>query len=118
MKCLGVIDKLLTENGINYEFGAMSEVKYPYFVGSYNEIPSTTEDGLQELTFSLEGYTKGKWIELENIKSKIKSIFDEYTTVIDDVAVAICYENALILPTDIADMKRIEINLNVKEWSK
>lgn len=118
IKALEIINRMLTEQGINYEFMRYSEKPvFPYFVGSYSEIPSTTEDGLQEATFSFDGYHNGSWSELETAKNKIKKIFDDFTTVEDDVGIAISYENAIPIPIDSADMKRIQINLNIKEWS-
>lgn len=118
MKALEIINRMLTEQGINYELMRYSEKPvFPYFVGSYSEIPSVTEDGLQEMTFSLDGYHNGRWLELEAAKDKIKKIFDEFTVVEDEAGIAVSYENAIPIPIDSADMKRIQINLNVKEWS-
>ena len=35
----------------------------------------------------------------------------------DGSAVAIFYENALVIPKEDADLKSIQINLSVQEWS-
>lgn len=118
MKALEIINRMLTEQGINYEFMRYSEKPvFPYFVGSYTEIPSDVESGLQESTFTLDGYNNGSWLDLETAKGKIKAIFDDFTIVEDGVGVAITYENAIPVPIDSADMKRIQIYLNIKEWS-
>lgn len=118
IKALEIISKMLTEQGINYEFMRYSEKPvYPYFVGSYTEIPNDVENGLQESTFTLDGYHNGSWLDFETAKDKIKAIFDDFTTVEDGVGVAISYENVIPVPIDSADMKRIQIYLDIKEWS-
>lgn len=117
-KSLKIIDNMLSKQGINYEFQRYkTDPSFPYFVGSYSEIPGTTEDGLQEATFSLDGYHNGEWLTLENVKDSIKNMFDDFTTVEDGVGIAITYENAIPIPIDSADMKRMQINLKIKEWS-
>lgn len=92
---------------------------YPYYVGEYNERESLTEDGLQESTFMLSGFSRGSWLDLENTKEKIEKHFgtEGKTAILDNGSgVAVFYSNALVVPTEDADLKRIQINLNVKEW--
>ena len=63
---LKIISDSLQSLGINYEFGVWtSEAVYPYWVGEYQETPPLNEDGMQETTFILSGFTRGKWLELE-----------------------------------------------------
>ena len=109
---------------VNKEYGfaeyAGDPVVYPYFVGEYTETESTTEDGLQETTFLLTGFSRGTWLELEEAKEKIENYFNQVSghTVISDSGsgVAIFYAHSLIVPTGDAELKRIQINLSVKEW--
>ncbi len=119
---LNIISDSMQSLGINYEFGAWtSEVVYPYYVGEYQETPSLNEDGMQETTFILTGFARGKWLELEEEKEKIKNYFPkvEGKTVIADngSAVAVFYESSSIIPTGDAELKKIQINLTIKEWS-
>ena len=106
--------------GLNYAFMMWEgEIKYPYFVGEYQEVPPTTEDGLQEADFILTGITRGSWLELETAKEKIENYFlrDGRTAIAPSGnAVAVCYNNSLVIPTGDAELKRIEIHLGVKEW--
>lgn len=108
--------------GIEYGFGAYAKypVVYPYFVGEYTGREATTEDGLQESTFLLTGFHRGTWSELEDTKERIEQYFNQVSgkTVITDngSAVAVFYGNSLIVPTGDAELKSIQINLNVKEW--
>lgn len=118
MECLEVINKLMADAGFHYEFGRMSKVYSLYFVGSYQEVSSSSENGMQELTFYLDCYTTGSYSELEQAKEKIKQLFWDYTTVTKSgTGIAISYESVIPVPIDTADYKHIQINLNVKEWS-
>lgn len=111
----------MTACGLNY---ALIEWKsnpdYPYFVGEYQEVESYSEDGQQECTFILKGFTRGSWADLEAAKEKIENYFNRISgkTVIADngSAVAIFYGSSLVVPTGEADLKRIDINLTIKEW--
>lgn len=118
MECLGIINKIMTDAGLHYEFGRMSKANSLYFVGSYQEVSSSSENGLQELTFYLDCYTTRSYRELEQAKEKIKQLFWDYTTVTKSGAgIAISYESVIPVPIDTADYKHMQINLNVKEWS-
>lgn len=117
--------KLISEGmksiGLNYAFMEWKgKIVYPYFVGEYQESPSSTEDGLQEADFILTGFTRGNWAELEAAKGKIESYFNKISgkTVIADnkSAVAVFYASGSVIPTGDAELKRIEIHLDVKEW--
>lgn len=109
--------------GIEYALGvyAADPVVYPYFVGEYQETEPLYESGLQESTFMLNGFSRDTWLTLEEAKGKIESYFNKISgkvVMVDDgSAVAIFYSNALIVPTGDAELKRIQINLHVKEWS-
>ena len=107
--------------GLNYAFAQWEgDVPWLYFVGEYQETPSNTEDGLQEADFILTGITRGSWLELETAKENIENYFNRISgkTVIasSGTAVAIFYNNSLVVPTGDAELKRIEIHLDVKEW--
>ena len=121
MTTLQIIASAMSDMGLNYAFGVWNgDPVYPYFVGEYQETPSTTEDGLQESTFVLTGFTRGSWLELEEAKEQIEKHFNRVSgkTVIADSgsAVAVFYAHSLVVPTGDAELKRIEINLDVKEW--
>lgn len=119
---LKIISDAMESLGIEYDFGTYQKnpVVYPYFVGEYNETESFTEDGLQESTFLLNGFTRGTWLDLENAKEKIESYFDKVggNTVItaNGSGAAVFYAVAQIVPTGDAELKRIQINLSIKEW--
>jgi hypothetical protein len=119
---LKLVSDAMTSLGIEYGFVTYSKnpVIYPYFVGEYQETESMTEDGLQECTFILTGFSRDSWLTLEEAKEKIENYFNKvsgYTVITDNGSgVAIFYADALIVPTGDAELKSIQINLSVKEW--
>lgn len=119
---LKIISDGMDALGLEYGFGTYSgnPVQYPYFVGEYTEAGSLTEDGLQESTFMLNGFSRTSWEALETAKEAIENYFDKVSglTMIADNGNGICisYENALIVPTGDAELKRIQIDLRILEW--
>lgn len=120
---LKIVSEAMTALGLEYGFGVYSAdpVVYPYFVGEYTETEPMNEDGMQETTFLLNGFSRDSWLTLENAKESIANYFNKVsgkTVIADDgSAVAVFYSNALIVPTGDAELKRIQINLHCKEWS-
>ena len=120
---LKIINEAMEAMGIEYALGVYEAdpVVYPYFVGEYQEAEPISESGLQESTFMLNGFSRDTWLTLEEAKGKIEKYFNKISgkiVMVDDgSAVAIFYSNALIVPTGDAELKRIQINLHVKEWS-
>lgn len=120
MDILKFINEQLSALEIPYEFGEWTtEIKYPYFVGEITEDEPMTEDGAEEATFILTGFHRGKYIDLEKNKAKIRKHFDPIhglRAVTDSGAIAVFFAGAFNLPTGEADLKKIQINLNVKTW--
>lgn len=117
-EALNIISKSMKSIGVPYKFMRFNgKVEYPYFVGEYADTEPVNEDGLEESTFLLTGFHRGTWLELENTKDKIKKKLDEYKAITDTgSAVAIFYAGAQPIDTGDAELKRIQINLKVKEW--
>lgn len=119
---LKLVSDAMEALGIEYAFGVYegNPVVYPYFVGEYTETESTTEDGLQESTFMLTGFSRDTWLTLETAKERIENCFNQVSgkTVITDSGsgVAIFYAHSLIVPTGDAELKSIQVNLSIKEW--
>ena len=76
-----------------------------YFVGEYSEGDTPEEDGCQEITFIIDGFTRGSWFSLERT-----------AILASGAGVAVFYGNASPIPTGDADLKRIQINLTIKEY--
>lgn len=107
---------------VPYELGGWeSKVTYPYFTGEPTETPTTSEDGYEESTLLLNGFHRGKYIVLEEIKEKIKKHFDpDYglRATTDSGTIAVFFDGCFQVPTGEADLKRIQINLLIKEWKQ
>ena len=120
MDKLKFISDHLNAAGIPYEFGEWSsDIHYPYYVGEITEEEPMTEDGAERSTLILNGFHRGKYIDLENDKAKIKQLFHTVCGLrgqTDSGAIAVFYGNAFYVPTGEAELKRIQINLKIKEW--
>lgn len=122
-RVLKIVSDAMQALGIEYGLGtyAGNPIVYPYFVGEYTETEPMTEDGLQESTFLLTGFSRDSWLTLEDAKERIQDYFDKVSGKVvmadDGSAVAVFYAYALIVPTGDAELKSIQIQLSVKEWS-
>ena len=123
-QALNYISGRLIEAGLNYHFarynyGDGSPV-YPYEVGTYNEADAVSEDGRQEAALTLSCWTRGAWLELEQVKAKIKTLFPVYgaTEILDGSGMAVAYVRSQPIPTGDAELKRMDIILTVIEWSE
>lgn len=120
---LKIIKKAMDTLGLEYGLMRYSKrpVVYPYWVGEYQENPPVSESGHSTSTFMLTGYHRGEWADLETQKERIENYFNKVSgkTVMaeDGSAVAIFYANSLIVPTGDAELKRIQINFDIHEWS-
>lgn len=115
---LNFISTVLSTAGINYEFGQWSsEPAYPYFVGEYNEAEPVNEDGMIQSTFILNGFSRGSWLDLETSKTTIEHLFSNRVQLLPGGSgVGIFYAGAMIVPENDAELKRMQINLVIKEW--
>ena len=117
---LAVVNDQLENLGLNYEFETMTESPptYPYWVGEYSEPEGMTEDGKEEPTVILTGFSRGKHIDLENQKSIIKNHFRHGVSVItkSGSTVVIFYGGSLPIPLEDDNLKKCQVNLSIKTW--
>lgn len=118
LETLSYINSILSEAGINYSFARWNgEIAFPYWIGEYSETDSIDEDGMSDADFILTGTTEESWTSLQEEKERIERLFGNRTTVLDSgLGVCIGFERALVVPTESERLKRIQINLSVKEW--
>lgn len=120
MNKLGFIDKQMDVIAVPYELGEWtSKVQYPYFTGEITEEPTITEDGAEESTLILNGFCRGKYIDLETAKEKIKKHFHPIHGLrgnTDNGSIVVFFDGSFPVPTGEAELKRIQINLKIKEW--
>ena len=120
---LKIISKAMDTLGLEYGFVRYDKkpIVYPYWVGEYQETAPTTESGYITSSFLLTGFHRGTWEDIERQKESIANYFNKVSgkTIMaeDGSAVAIFYSHSLIVPTMDAELKRIQINLDVYEWS-
>ena len=122
IEALDVISNAMSEMGLAYSLvERKAKPVYPYFTGEYQEIEPLSEDGMEETTFLLNGFSRADWLSLEEAKAKIKEKFDPkgglIVTTDTGSVVAIFYSDSLVIPTEDAELKRMQINLTIKEWS-
>lgn len=99
-------------------------VKFTYsvtiFVGEFTDVDSINEDGLQETVFLLTGTSYDSWLELIESKELIEDLFPsvggKIAMLTNGSALAIFFDAANNIPTDTMELKRIQINLTIKEW--
>lgn len=117
---LKFINEQMSQIAVNYEFDEWtSDIVYPYFVGEISEDEPQTEDGAETATVMLTGFHRGKYIELEKAKEKIKKHFEPITGLsakTDSGTIAVFFAGAFNIPSGEADLKKIQINLKVKTW--
>lgn len=120
---LAFLNDALVSAGVNYEFMEYtSDVTKTneYWVGSYSEVPPAFEDGEQETQFILTGFSKGSWLNLEQTKAKIEELFPKNggkTAILSNRnGIAVFFGNSFPVPTGIDELKRLQVNLTVKEW--
>ena len=120
MDKLKFINEQMDILAVPYEFGEWtSKVNYPYTVGEITEEPITTEDGLEESTMILTIFHRGRYIDIETIKNKIKKHFNPISGLCaktDSGSVAVFFDGSFYIQTGEADLKKMQINLKIKEW--
>ena len=87
--------------------------------GSSSEQVTATivnESGQMNVTFILNGWTKGSWLDLEKIKEQIADSLRSVVITVDGYGVGIFYGNATPIPEEDAELKRIQITLDVRVW--
>lgn len=118
---LSFINSCLDELGVQYQFMEWTSTPIPetYWVGEYTETEPLNEDGFEESTFILTGTTKNKYIELETVKEKLKEYFSNYgkTAILESGSgIAVSYSDSYPVPSIQEGIRRLQINLKIKEW--
>lgn len=90
-----------------------------YHVGEPSELPMTTmeEDGMEETSFILRGFTRGDWALLWSDARKIKKHLPQTAILPDGTGIAVFYAGSMAVPTGDMQLKSIKTNLTIKEWS-
>ena len=117
---LGIIQGELPKIGVPYEFMRWtSPVADRYWVGEYMKTPTDTEDGYEEGTLILTGTTNDSWVKLFDDRAKIQDHFPNVGGLrksTDKGTVVIFYSNDFPVDTGEANLKRMQVNLQIKAW--
>lgn len=122
MELLKFINEQMEALNIPYQFGEWASKTVPdtYFVGELMDEPTTTEDGAEVSAFLLTGFNRGgQYITLETVKKQIKQHFNKVVGLsakTESGSINVAYENSFYIPSGEADIKKIQINLKIKEW--
>lgn len=119
-EALKFINESMEQLQIPYEFIVWSsDLVFPYVVGEYTEIEPLNEDGQEETTFLLTATSNNNFMELEEIKEKLKDFFPEYgrTAILDSGSgIAVSFSTAFPVMSGEQGLFRMQINLKIKEW--
>lgn len=123
----------MTEAGLKFVSDLMDRLSIPYafmewkskppddryHVGEPSEVAMTTmeEDGQEDTMFILRGFTRGEWSLLLGDAEKIKKNLPQTAILPDGTGIAVFYAGSRPVPTGVAELKSIKINLDIKEWS-
>lgn len=111
---LKILKNELENMSIPYTFDELDkDFELPQFIGEILETPTTDEDGGNEYSFILTGYSK-TYNYLFNISDKLKT---KYKTSKIVNGIAIKYDDTITISNEIDDLKQIQITFKIKEWS-
>ena len=114
---LEIINEELAEEEIPYQFSEWkSTVKYPYFVGSYDENSSYFENNRTEGIFNIDGWSRKSFSELVTVSEKLREMFSDFRCTRNGNAYWIRYNNSMPVPTGVEDLMKITITLYITEW--
>lgn len=117
-QALKLIKETLADASINYAYMEWNDtVVYPYFIGEKQELSPDEESRESDSTFIITGTTRASYDELETKKEAIINALNISTILENGNGLTISYEGAYNVPTGEMDLKRIQINFNIKEWS-
>lgn len=115
---LNVINEEMKKLGIDYYYltNTSESVTYPYVTGEYYESGYTFEDGSTEANLLLEAWTRGSNLDLVRLNDDIKEYFKDFRTIKDGCAIHISYASNYPRRTNDINLKKIEINLDIRYW--
>ena len=111
---LTILNNEMEKQNIPYTFDTWdNDIELPQFIGEISETPTVDEDGKSEYTFILTGYaTSYSYLfgVAEQLKNKYKA-----SAIVDGIVIK--YDNATTIDNGTDDLKQIQINMTIKEWS-
>ena len=114
---LKIINAELSDLGLHYEYDEFTgELVYPYLVGEFSESGYAYEDNATNGEMILTCFHRGSRADMIRVKELIKDRFRDYRCVVDGGAIHIAYTHELFLRSGEADLKKMEIYLEIRYW--
>lgn len=111
---LTVLNNEFNKMNIPYTFNEWDkEIELPQFIGEISEVPTNDEDGENEYSFILTGYATS-YSELFGMAEQLRNKY-KIPYIVDKVAIK--YNNITIIDNGTEDLKQIQVNLTIKDWS-
>ena len=111
---LTIINSEMEKLNIPYTFDNWdTDIELPQFIGEISEIANINEDGKSEYSFILTGYATN-YSYLFGISEQLKTRYKN-STIVDGVVIK--YDNTNTIDNGTEDLKQIQINFTIKEWS-
>ena len=111
---LTIMNTEMEKLNIPYTFDTWDDdVELPQFIGEISETPTVDEDGKSEYSFILTGYAT-TYSYLFGVAKKLKSKY-KTSAIVDGIVIK--YDNATTIDNGTDDLKQIQINMTIKEWS-
>ena len=108
------MNDLMNEMNLPYTFDKWdADLVLPHFIGEISENPTVDEDGKNEYSFILTGFAINYSYLFEvadNFKKRFKT-----SAIIDGVAIK--YDSTITVSNDADELKQVQINFTIKEWS-
>lgn len=117
MKCLGIVFQELRKLNVNAEFEEWTgKIPDCYWVFTYIESENNFETNCKSGIIILEGFTRKDISELENQKEQIIEGFQDFRKTIDNTTVYLGSADGQLIDTYDRELKKIQINIDFKEW--
>lgn len=116
---LNLIKTEMQKLDMNYQYGRYDRpVSYPYFVGECSAGEFVSENNYQEGTVFINGFSRNTRLELLEKSETIKNHFADFRAITESGnGVSITVAAFSVIPQEDAELKRVQITLNVKKWS-
>ncbi|MCI8654972.1 MAG: hypothetical protein HFJ48_03745 [Clostridia bacterium] len=117
MRCLGILGEELRKLGINAEFENWTgKILDSYWIYTYIETDNNYETNCKEGYITIDGFTRKGISLLEDEKEKIIEKFIDFRKTVDNTTVYLGSANGQLIDTQGQELKRIQINIDFKEW--
>ena len=126
-KVLKYLNDELRAISIDYHFqkNKKSKPTYPYFVGDLLPVIPTTEDGMKEYTFLLDGFNRkttlnnGTLFELLEVAESIENRFPSVegnTALLNGQAIAVFFCSCQPVESGEDGLQKVTIEMTIKTW--